>query len=463
MQRNGSTGFSLFPCNASKVLLFLVEDTMFCCLPCLTIMRTQENQNYPLTMCLHKKTFTFFFHRKSATFFSSLAIQFIFFFSSFTVHAQEEFIPSPSRFITSFSFNTFTGGVVVIRAQFGDYPDTLNFIMDTGSGGISLDSGTCQRLKIHTEASDKTIRGIAGIRQVNFIYKQKLRLSGLTVDSLDFHVNDYDVLSSVYGDKIDGIIGYSFFSRYIVMVDYDSSKIYVYTKGYLKYPKGGFLFHPTVSNLPIQIARVKDDRDITSRFYFDTGAGLCLLLSSDFTIDSALLGAKKVVVPTQAEGLGGKANMKLTTVKELRFGPYKFRNIPTYVFDDDYNVTSYPSLGGLIGNDILRRFNIILNYERREIYLLPNTHYRDPFDYSYTGLGLYWIDGEIKIGDVMKDSPADKAGFKEDDIVIAVGNNFNKNLQAYKTLLQNVGDRVKFIVKRPEGLVQLTLKVRSIL
>ncbi len=33
------------------------------------------------------------------------------------------------------------------------------------------------------------------------------------MDSLNFHVSDYDILSSVYGDSIDGIIGYSFFSQ----------------------------------------------------------------------------------------------------------------------------------------------------------------------------------------------------------------------------------------------------------
>jgi predicted metalloprotease with PDZ domain len=155
--------------------------------------------------------------------------------------------------------------------------------------------------------------------------------------------------------------------------------------------------------------------------------------------------------------------MSLTTIKELRIGPYRFKNVPTYIFDDEYNVTSYPSLGGLIGNDILRRFNVYLNYERREIYLLPNSHYRDPFDYSYTGLGLYWVDGEIRIGDVMKDSPAEKAGFKEEDIIIAVDNNFSKNLQAYKNQLQNIGDRVKVIVKRSTGIVQLKLKIKNIM
>jgi len=378
--------------------------------------------------------------------------------------AQEEFIPTPSRLLTSFPFTTFTGGIIIIKANLSNYPDTLNFILDTGSGGISLDSETCVRLKIEPQASDKTIKGIAGIRSVKFVYNEKIHLGDLTVDSLNFHVSDYDILSSVYGDKIDGIIGYSFFSRYIVKIDYDSNKVYVYTRGYMKYPRGGFLFRPLIqANIPVQYARIQDQADITERFYFDTGAGLCLLLSTDFVSDSNVLSPKRKFYTTQAEGLGGKTLIKLTTIKELRFGPHKFRNIPTFLFDDEYNVTSYPSVCGLIGSDILRRFNMYLNYDRRDFYLVPNSHFRDPFDYSYTGLGIYWIDGLIRVGDVMKDSPAEKAGFKVDDVIISMNNTFNGNLQAYKTILQNLGDKIKVIVKRPTGLAVLTLKVKSIL
>jgi predicted metalloprotease with PDZ domain len=154
--------------------------------------------------------------------------------------------------------------------------------------------------------------------------------------------------------------------------------------------------------------------------------------------------------------------MRLTTVKELRIGPFRFRKVPTYVFDDQYNVTSYPNLGGLIGNDILRRFNVILNYDRRMIYLVPNSHYREQFDYSYTGLGIYWVEGEIRVGDVMRESPAEKAGLKEDDVVLAIGNNFTNNIQTYKNLLQNTGEKVKIIVKRNGELQQLFLRVKSI-
>lgn len=384
-------------------------------------------------------------------------------FGALRSSAQEEFVPPPAKLLTSFSFRTFTGGVVLVRARFSNYPDTLNFILDTGSGGISLDSATCERMNIISQASDRTIRGIAGIRTVRFVYNQQLHLPGLTLDSLNFHVNDYEILSSAYGEQIDGIIGFSFLSRYIVEINYDSSRINVYSKGSIKYPRGGFLLRPILSTIPIQTARVHDSREIMNRFYFDTGAGLCLLLSTDFVEDSSVLSSKKKPVLTQGEGLGGKMEMRLTTIRDFRLGPYRFRRVPTYIFDDLYNVTAYPYLGGLIGNDILRRFNVIINYERRDIYLSPNSHFRDPFDYSYTGLGIYKIDGEVIAMDIMKGSPAEKAGFLPGDIIMAVNNNFSKNIQLYKNMMQNVGEKLKVLVQRAEGPVMLTLKVKSIL
>jgi len=394
---------------------------------------------------------------------TSLLLISLAFITAKTTTAQEEFVPAPAKLLTSFPFRTFTGGVMLVKARIGNYPDTLNFILDTGSGGISIDSTTCLKMHIESQQSDRTIRGIAGIRTVRFIYNEKLHLPNLTVDSLNFHVSDYEILTSAYGEQIDGIMGFSFLSRYIIKIDYDSSRIYVYSKGSMKYPRGGFLLRPILSTIPIQSARLGDDRDVNSRFYFDTGAGLCLLLSSDFVEDSAFISKKKKPVNTQGEGLGGKMEMKLTTIKEFKLGPYRFKKVPTYIFDDAYNVTAYPYLGGLIGNDILRRFNVILNYDRRDIYLLPNSHFRDPFDYSYTGLGIYKIDGEVRVVDIMKESPAEKAGFLPGDIILAMNNTFSKNVQVYKNQMQNVGEKLKVLVLRDEGPIILTLKVGHIL
>ncbi|MFN2457723.1 MAG: aspartyl protease family protein [Chitinophagaceae bacterium] len=376
--------------------------------------------------------------------------------------AQEEFI-TPSQLITRFPFVQFTGGVVLLQARFGVYPDTLNFILDTGSGGISLDSSTAEYFKIKTEPSDKTIRGIAGIRKVNFIYNETLHFPNLTIDSLNFHINDYHILTSVYGEPVDGIIGYSVLNRYIIKLNYDSSYIEFWTKGAMRYPREGFLLKPLITTLPIHGVKVRDARSINSRFLHDIGAGLNLMLSSDFIKDSSLLDKKRKMYTKEAEGLGGKIDMQMTVIKEVRLGPYRFRNVPIYIFDDTYNITSYPYLGGLIGNDLLRRFNVILNYDKRDIYLVPNKYFTDPFDYSYSGIELYLIEGRILVGDVAKGSPAEAAGIKEGDVVVAVNKQFNQNLQQLKTALQAAGQKIKIIVNRHGELLEFEYKVKSIM
>lgn len=379
-----------------------------------------------------------------------------------TARAQEEFV-EPSRFLTRFDFIQMTGGVVLLQGRLDPFPDTLTFILDTGSGGISLDSMTVEYFGLKKTPSDRTIRGIAGMRTVSFVNDRKLHFPGLTIDSLNFHVNDYSILTSVYGEQIDGIIGYSVFSRYIIKINYDSSFIEFWTKGALRYPRGGYLLKPIISTLPVSMARVRDDASINARFLYDMGAGLCMMLSTEFIRDSALLLKRRKFHAKQAEGLGGKVDMHMTVVKEFKLGPYRFRNVPVYVFDDTYNVTSYPYLGGLIGNDLLRRFNVILNYEKRDIHLLPNSHFSDPFDYSYSGIELYYVDGQVIIGDVAKGSPAEAAGLKEEDVVLGINKTFNQSLQHYKVALQTPGERIKIVIKRDGELMEFDFKVKSIL
>lgn len=350
----------------------------------------------------------------------------------------------------------------MLQARFGNVKDTLNFILDTGSGGISLDSATCAEFNIPLRRSDTTITGIGGIRRVSFAFDQTLNLPGLKIEHLNFHVNNYEVLSSVYGEKVDGIIGYSFFSRYIVKINFDSSMIEVYSPGSMQYPKDGTVLHPAFTNLPIQWLDIKDRKKTGFNFYFDTGAGLCLLLSEKFAKDSAILLSRRKPVLTQAEGMGGKLQMRLTIIKEVKIGPYKFKSIPTYLYKDDYNVTSYPYTGGLLGNDLLRRFNMIVNYPNREIFLEPNSHFSEEFDYAYTGLGIYLVDGKIMVEDVIEGSPADKAHFRVGDQILAVNKNFSLNMQVYKTILQKPWDAIPVLIKRDGLLKELTINTVSI-
>jgi len=375
---------------------------------------------------------------------------------------QEMYWPKPAKFITSFGFRQLSGGVILVRAQFNNLPDSLNFILDTGSGGISLDSNTVEQFHIPHVPSGRYIYGIAGVRKVDFAQHNSLSLPGLTVDSLDFYINNYDILANVYGIKIDGIIGYSFFSRYIVNINFDSSKIHVFHPGFIKYPAHGFLLHPRFRGLPIIPLTAKDARTINSHYYFDTGAGLCFLISDQFNEDSSLIRKKRKPVPIEVQGLGGTRQMHLTVIKQLQLGPYKFKKVPTYILEDDNNILAYPSQGGLIGDDILRRFNIILNYPQNEIHLIPNSHFRDLFDYSYTGMTMYFLDGHVVADDIIKGSPADKSGLKDGDIIISIDNNFSNNIEIYKNLLQKTGSRIKVVITRDREPIIISFRIGRI-
>jgi hypothetical protein len=377
-------------------------------------------------------------------------------------NAQEEFVLPPANLLARFPFTQLSGGIVIVKAQLDNYPDTLNFVFDTGSGGISLDSLTANYLKLASVKSEKTIRGIAGIKTVDFTLDHTLKLPGLQTQHLDFHINDYELLTSVYGIRIDGIIGYSFLRRYIVRLDYDNQYVEVFSPGSYKYPRGGYLLKPNFSTLPLQTATIDDERAITSRFIFDTGAGLSFLLSKDFVDDSLVFKKNRKFYPTQAEGLGGKTQMNISVIKEIKIGPYKFKRVPVHIFEDDYNVTSYPLLGGLIGNDILRRFNVVLNYPEQSIYLKPNSHFNESFDYSYTGLGIYLLDGEIKVVDVMPGSPGDKAGFLPGDVIFSVETNVSRNIQAYKNLFQNSIGKMRVVIFRDQQPIVLTIDIKDI-
>ncbi|PPK99643.1 aspartyl protease family protein [Parapedobacter indicus] len=381
----------------------------------------------------------------------------------FSAVAQEEYVSPPARTLTTVPFLLAAESVILLKATLVGHADTLLFILDTGSSGISLDSTTASLLGLTPVPSEINIRGIAGLRKAEFIYNKKLKLNELTVDSLNFHINDYQFLSYVYGVRIDGVIGYSLLSRYIVKIDYDIQEIEICSQGPIKYPRGGHLLKPFIRTLPVQSARIRDHRKITTRFLFDIGAGLSLVLSQDFEQDSIVLRKKRKRFPIQAHGVGGKLTMDMTLVREFRLGPYRFRKVPTMVFDDEFNVTSYPYLGGLIGNQILKRFNVIFNYQQREIYLKPNTLYRDPFEYSYSGMELYYVNNATVIGSIVKDSPADLAGLEEGDVLIAINNNASQDFVQYKKALMSARKRVRLIIRRDKELIEISLKLLSVL
>jgi Aspartyl protease/PDZ domain len=365
--------------------------------------------------------------------------------------------------IATIPFEQLYGGVILLKAKVGNKPDTLNFIFDSGSSHISLDSSTAAYLQVPTEQTENMVSGIGGTRKVRQAKNMDFKVGDLTVSGLDFNINDYQILSESSGMRVDGIVGFAFISKYILAVNFDSSFIQVYPRGAYKYPKKGYLWKYRLDYIPNTNIDIRDNRRIHTSFYIDCGAGLGLLLSNQFVQDSSIFSRGKKILNTQVEGVGGRTDTKITTVKELKLGPYKFRNVPTYIYDDIYDVLKYPGNIGLIGNEILRRFNWILDYSKKELHLTPNSFMQESFDYSYTGLSIYLVDGVLKVTDVIPKSPGDKAGFKVDDMILSIDNVVVTSVKQSKDLLQTENKTLKVIVIRNQKAMELNLKVLSIL
>ena len=94
---------------------------------------------------------------------------------------------------------------------------------------------------------------------------------------------------------------------------------------------------------------------------------------------------------------------------------------------------------------------------------MPNSHYQEGFDYAYSGVELYYIDGEIILGDVAIGSPAEVVGLREGDILVGINNLLGANIQQFKTALQSAGEKIKMIVTRDGKLMEFNFKIKSIL
>jgi predicted metalloprotease with PDZ domain len=105
---------------------------------------------------------------------------------------------------------------------------------------------------------------------------------------------------------------------------------------------------------------------------------------------------------------------------------------------------------------------MIYNYEKGDIHLIPNNSFRDRFDYAYSGLDLQLIDGNIEIGGVAKGSPAELAGLKVGDLLLAVNGDFSVNFAQYKKALQRPKKEVMLLVRRKEELLIFKFKIKSI-
>ena len=83
-------------------------------------------------------------------------------------------------------------------------------------------------------------------------------------------------------------------------------------------------------------------------------------------------------------------------------------------------LTLSPRMAGLIGPDVLSQFNVTFDYARRRIILETNRDYGRRDSYDRAGLWMGQKDGHFTAVDVISGGPADEAGVRLGDVILAI-------------------------------------------
>lgn len=328
----------------------------------------------------------------------------------------------------------------------------FNFILDTGVGPMII--------------TDPNI-----LDSLDFTLLKKITISGLGTDTLTAYVSqnitaqvgrakmervptailkeDLFNLSGYLGVKIYGILGYSFFNSFVVDVRYSQNRLIIFGEN-AKVKLRGLRVPLQISNSrPYVLAEISlpDGKIVTAKFLVDTGASHALSMEM---LDNQTFPAPKNKIPAYlGMSLSGRIKGYMGRIAQLKFGGYTFKNVVAG-FPDYKTIVSKiegSKRNGNMGGELLRRFDVQIDYADSAMYLQPNNYRKKPFNYDRVGAVIY-LD-QLKnykryiIAEVDENSPADRAGLLSGDEILAV--NFD-NVDKYS--LNELTELFKSAVQR---------------
>lgn len=360
------------------------------------------------------------------------------------------------------SFSYIHNFIIVKVKMFGGL--SLNFIVDTGAEHTILFKREIADL-FNTEYDRRIpIVGSDLSKELYALIARNIRmeiegLPPLTQDILVLEENFVD-LDRMTGMRIDGIIGGSFFKQTVLRIDYRRNRLTLFNPGKFHAPGSDYYRIPLEirSNKPYMAAEgiLLDNTSVDLILLVDTGAGLPLLLHNNSHPNLKL--PSEHILGQLGVGLGGFVVGYVGRIKELHINDLVFNQVLTSFQDLEDNIVSDEARfrNGLLGNQLLSRFIVYLNYIDEEIYLRPLRKWKRKFNIDKSGLIIYatGIDlDDYVIQGVIPGSPADEAGLEPGDRIRRFQGwpaRYYSLDQFYRILQKKEGKKIKIVIERDE-------------
>lgn len=388
----------------------------------------------------------------------------------------------------------------------------LNFILDSGVSKpilFNLSEQDSIELKNVTEI---TINGLGAGEPIKALNSEGNRFMINKIVNPNqqlFVVLDRDInFSPTLGIPVHGIIGFDLFRDFVVELNYGRRSIRFHD------PEQFRQKHPSnMQSIPITVTDRKayvegkvsfeNAEDIPVKLLMDTGSSDAVWLFQD--LEKGLSIPEKNYVDYLGQGLNGSIFGKRTLVNKVQLGDFVLKDAKA-AFPDMFSFSSIKDHGdrnGTVGGEILRRFNLIINYQDQVIYLKKNGYFNEPFRFNMSGLdlqhnGLRYIaesitdnrgvvrSDERSFGDVQilmenrtrlslvpeiivsgirAGSPADEAGLREGDVILAVN---GKRVHKYKLqeilemINEKEGKKVRLLIERYNSDLLFSFTLRDV-
>jgi predicted aspartyl protease len=291
----------------------------------------------------------------------------------------------------------------------------FDFLVDTGSIFDVVDTERASELRI-SSTGDRAAGG-AGEATMTTSTATGVRLgvADLELEPQNVEVAPIDAaVGRLEGRRLDGLLGYDFFSRFPVELDYASG-----TLATGREPRGNEVGLRLVRRHPfVRVAFQLGGRRFEQDFVVDTGFRSGLVLASPFVRAANLPElAGRTIEATTGTGIGGPTIERVGRAARVELGPFVLEDVIVNLSEARAGTLADPGFGGILGTEILRRFTATFDYPGSRLFLEPNTSYGEPFEFDLSGLFLTAGDG-IEVLSVVERSPAAEAGIRPGDRVL---------------------------------------------
>ncbi len=356
--------------------------------------------------------------------------------------------------------------------------DTLNFILDTGiSMNLLTDPEVAKKLNLRS-ARKVNVMGVGqgSALQAYISINNELRLPGIRATGQNVVALSEDLLqlSNYVGIPIHGIFGFELFRHFVVKIDFRTRNIRLYQPEKYTYRGKG-------EKIPIVIEDTKpymyasavyaDNREVPIKVILDTGAGHALSL--DLGTSNEIQLPDKIIRAQLGRGLNGIINGSLGRIEKVRIGTYELEKVITSFPDTNslaMEVARHLNRQGNIGCELLKRFDVVLNYHNNYIILKPNRKsFKEAFERDMSGVDVRASGKNYEhfiVDYIHPDSPAEKAGLLKNDEIISINNSMASELSLsdlLKIFQRGEGKWIRLFVRRGANLVYVEFKLKRMI